>query len=190
MASDAPEVTALLQRWRAGESEALEQLIPIVYAELHKIADAYLRRERDAGVLQPTALIHEAYLKLVGERVPDWKSRAHFYGVAARRMREILVDHARRAGAAKRGGAWRAVSLDQATLFSDSRPDEFLLFDSLLERLAGFDARKARVLELHFFAGMTVDETAEALEVSPRTVARDLTLAQAWLRSELSERPG
>ena len=187
--STGSEVTDLLKRWRAGDGAALEELIPIVYAELRKIADAYLRRERNPGLLQPTALIHEAYLKLIGERVPDWKSRAHFYGVAARRMREILVDHARRAGAAKRGGEWRAVTLEEATLYSDSRPDEFLLFDSLLGKLAGFDARKAQVIELHYFGGLTVEETGEALGVSQRTVARDLALAEAWLRSELGARP-
>ena len=175
MSPDAADVTIWLRRWRAGDEGALEPLVALVYGELRRIADAYLRRERDAGVLQPTALVHEAYLRLVGEKTPEFENRVHFYAIAARRMREILVDHARRAHAAKRGGDWKAVSLDEATLLSDSRPDEFLLFDSLLERLQALDERKARICELHFFAGMTVDEAASALGISPRTAARQLS---------------
>lgn len=180
-----PDITRLLVDWSEGRREALDQLMPVVYQELHKIAGSYLRRERAEHTLQPTALIHEAYLRLVGSDVPSFRSRSHFYGVAAHVMRQILVEHARARGAAKRGGGERKVSLDDVTLFSAERTADLVALDDALTRLGAFDERKSKVIELRFFGGLSLDETAEALGVSVATISRELRLAQAWLQREL-----
>jgi RNA polymerase sigma factor (TIGR02999 family) len=181
-------VTELLLDWRKGDKAALDRLIPVVYQELRKLARKYLGNERPSATLQPTALIHEAYIRLLGQEMPEWKNRAHFYGVAAHLMREILVDHARRHRAEKRGGKNQMVPLDEAAVFSTERFDEFLNLDRALQELATFDARKCKVLELHYFGGLSQEEAAEVLGVSERTVRRDLRLAQAWLQKELVSR--
>jgi RNA polymerase sigma factor (TIGR02999 family) len=180
-----PDITRLLVDWSEGRREALDQLLPAIYQELHKIAGSYLRRERADHTLQPTALIHEAYLRLVGPNVPSFKSRTHFYGVAAHVMRQILVEHARARGAAKRGAGGRKVSLDDITLFSTERTADLVALDDALTTLAGFDERKSKVIELRFFAGLSLDDTADALGVSVATISRELRLAQAWLQREL-----
>jgi len=176
-------VTALLQEWRGGDREALELLTPVVYAELRSLAHRYMRGERAGHLLQTTALVHEAYLKLVGLDM-QWNGRVHFFAVAARLMRRVLVDFARERDSAKRGGGLAHVSLDEA-LVSSQKSLDVVVLDDALERLAAFDPRKARVVELRFFAGLTIDETAEVLELSHATVERDLKLARAWLAREL-----
>jgi RNA polymerase sigma factor (TIGR02999 family) len=180
-----PDITRLLVDWSEGRREALDQLMPAIYQELHKIAGSYLRRERAEHTLQPTALIHEAYLRLVGPNLPSFKSRTHFYGVAAHVMRQILVEHARARGAAKRGAGGKKVSLDDVTLFSAERTADLVALDDALTTLAGFDERKSKVIELRFFAGLSLDDTADALGVSVATISRELRLAQAWLHREL-----
>ena len=180
-----PDITRLLVDWSEGRRDALDQLMPVIYQELHKIAGSYLRRERAEHTLQPTALIHEAYLRLVRPNVPSFKSRTHFYGVAAHVMRQILVEHARARGAAKRGAGGRKVSLDDVTLFSEERTADLVALDDALTTLAGFDERKSKVIELRFFAGLSLDDTADALGVSVATIGRELRLAQAWLQREL-----
>jgi RNA polymerase sigma-70 factor (ECF subfamily) len=182
-----PPVTQLLQDWRKGDKTALDQLVPIVYSELHKMAGHYLRKERAEHTLQPTALIHEAYLRLVGQDMPDWKSRTHFFGVAAHVMRQVLVDHARKHRASKRGGSRQKVTLEDAIVFSRDSAEDFLALDEALTALAQFDPRKCRVIELRFFAGMSVEEMAEELGISVATIGRDLRLAQAWLKREMSK---
>lgn len=180
-----PDITRLLVDWSEGRREALDQLMPVVYQELHKIAGSYLRRERAEHTLQPTALIHEAYLRLVAPNVPSFRNRSHFYGVAAHVMRQILVEHARARGAAKRGGGGHKVSLDDVTLFSEERTADLVALDNALTTLEAFDERKSKVIELRFFGGLSLDETAEALGVSVATISRELRLAQAWLQREL-----
>jgi RNA polymerase sigma factor (TIGR02999 family) len=180
-----PDITRLLVDWSEGRRDALDQLMPAIYQELHKIAGSYLRRERAEHTLQPTALIHEAYLRLVQPNVPSFKSRTHFYGIAAHVMRQILVEHARARGAAKRGAGGRKVSLDDVTLFSEERTADLVALDDALTTLAGFDERKSKVIELRFFAGLSLDDTADALGVSVATIGRELRLAQAWLQREL-----
>jgi RNA polymerase sigma factor (TIGR02999 family) len=178
-------VTELLQDWRAGDRAALDNLIPLVYGELRRIADGYLRRERPDHTFRPTDLVDEAYLRLAGAQ-PDIRDRLHFFAVAARVMRQILVDHARRCSAAKRGNAERHVTFDDR-LAADTRPDAFLELDSALEALSRFDERKARAIELHYFGGLTHDEVAEVLGVHVNTVASDLRLAEAWIHRQLRE---
>lgn len=178
------EVSRLLLAWRSGEREALERLLPLVYDELHALARRQLRGERPDHTLQPTALLHEAYLRLVGSDVA-WEGRVHFLAVAAQVMRHILVDHARARARAKRGGGAERVTLDEALSSVADRPDDLLALDEALERLGAFDERKARVVELHYFGGLTYDEVAGALDVSPATVDRELRLAKAWLYREL-----
>ncbi|MEK7834342.1 MAG: ECF-type sigma factor, partial [Acidobacteriota bacterium] len=157
------EVTQLLVNWRQGDEDALAQLMPIVYQELRKIADSYLRRERSDHTLQPTALIHEAYLRLIDQNIEQWQSRAHFYGVAARLMRQILVEHARNRSAGKRGGDVAKLALDEALDYSQDQAAELVALDDALTALAAFDARKCRVIELRYFGGMSLEETATAL---------------------------
>ena len=182
------DITRLLLDWSKGNKAALDQLIPIVYQELQKIAGSYLRGERQEHTLQPTALIHEAYLRLVRQELPEWRSRGHFYGVAAQIMRQVLVDHARTQAAAKRGGGEGKLSLDDVTLFSKDRSSDLVALDDALKTLEALDARKARVIELRFFGGLSMEETAEALGVSVATVGREAQTAQAWLHRELSKR--
>jgi RNA polymerase sigma factor (TIGR02999 family) len=178
-------VTQLLLDWSRGNKAALDQLMPIVYQELRQLAKSYLKRERPDHTLQPTALIHEAYLRLIEQDMPDWQSRTHFFGVAARLMRQVLVDHARSYCAAKRGGSRQKLSLDEAVVFSYHQADQLIALDTALDKLAAFDERKCRIIEMRAFAGMSVEETAAALGISAPTVKRELRLAKAWLLREL-----
>jgi RNA polymerase sigma-70 factor, ECF subfamily len=179
------DVTALLSELTKGNPEAGTKLIPLVYDELRRLANGYMRRERTGHTLQATALVHEAYLKLLDQRSVDWQNRAHFFGIAAQVMRRVLIDHARGHVREKRGGGAEAVPLDEALVFSPERSEEFLELDSALEKLAALDPRQAKVVEMRFFGGLTVEETAEVLGISPKTVKRDWTVAKAWLHGEL-----
>lgn len=183
------EITRLLGELRAGRQDAASRLVPVVYGELRRMAAHYMRWERQDHTLQPTALVHEAYLRLVGQR-EDWRNRAHFFGVAAQLMRRILVDHARGHQAEKRGGAWPKVSLDEAFVYSQEKSGELLAIDEALARLEQWDPRQSRIVELRFFVGLTVEETAEVLGVSPKTVKRDWSVARAWLRGEMEKGKG
>lgn len=180
------EITRLLKAWGAGDSAALERLMPAVYHELRRRARAYMRHQPSDHTLQPTALVHEAVLQLVDTTAIDWQDRAHFFAVCAQVMRRILVDSARARGAAKRGGGTPKVNIDDAPGIHAERDREIVAIDDALEVLAAMDARKARVIELRFFGGLSVEETAAALDVSPQTVMRDWKLARAWLTREIS----
>lgn len=182
------EITPLLLRWSQGDETALNLLLPIVYQELHRLAQSYLRRERADHTLQPTALINEAYLRLVKQDFPEWQSRNHFFGVAARLMRQILVEHARTHTAAKRGGGAVELELDEAWQYSDEKAADFVALDDALQALAQLDERKVRILELRYFGGMSLEETATALNLSVATVHKQTRLARAWLHRELSEK--
>jgi len=179
------DITALLKDWSGGDREALERLLPAVYGELKRLAASYLRSERPDHTLQPTALVHEAYLRLQGQRSVVWSNRAHFYGIAARIMRRILVDHARRRGAAKRDGAALRVTLVDADAGADDRAPELIALDSALTTLEELDPQQARIVELRFFGGLTVEETADAAGISTATVKREWRTARAWLRREI-----
>jgi len=179
------EITQLLRRWSQGDSSALDQLMPIVLRELRKLAGGYLKGERPNHTLQPTALINEAYLRLVAQDFPEWQSRTHFFGVAAQLMRQILVDHARSHAAAKRGQNAPRLSLEEAAEFSGEQAGEIIMLDDALTSLARLDDRKARVVEMRYFGGLTVEEIAAALGVSTATVTREMRLAQAWLLREM-----
>lgn len=190
--SDTPgprsDVTQLLQRSRCGDREALDLLMPLVYHELHRMATRYMTGERAGHTLQSTALVHEAYVRLVDQRVADWQNRAQFFGLAAQAMRRILVDHARRRGRAKRGSAEPRVELgviDPAAPPDAIDREDAVALDVALTRLEAIDPGQARIVELRFFGGLGVEETAEILSVSPSTVKREWTLARAWLRREL-----
>ena len=180
------DITQLLRRWNEGDRAALDQLMPVVYQELRKLAAGYLREERPDHTLQPTALINEAYLRLVRQDFPEWQSRKHFYGVAAQLMRQVLVEHARARATAKRGGGAHKLSLDEAPVFSQERDADLVALDEALTALAKFDERKARVVELRYFGGLSVEEVAGALDISAATVGREMRMAQAWLRRELN----
>ena len=180
------EITAMLRSWNAGDQAAFESLIAVVYAELRRLADSYLRRERPGHTLQATALIHEAYLRLAAQHSLEWQSRSHFFGVAAHLMRLILADHARAHQAAKRGGGGDKITFDETTIASANHLEDLLALEEALTRLASFDERRCRMLEMRFFGGMTPEETAEALGVSEPTVRRELRLAKAWLRQQLT----
>ena len=188
MQPSSAEVTRLLVELRSGNPEAEAKLIPLVYQHLHRLAASYMRGERPDHTLQTTALVNEAYLRLVPQKETGWRDRAHFFGVAARLMREILVEHARARHAGKRGGKAEKLSLDQALEFSPARSRELIELDVALECLGRLDPQQARVVELRFFGGLTVEETAEVLGISPRTVKRDWAVARAWLHGELSEK--
>jgi len=174
-------LTELLQEWQHGDKEALDKLTPLVYDELRRIAHRYVRRERDGHTLETTALVNEAYLRLVGQQKIEWQNRAHFFGVMAQVMRHILIDHARRRHYAKRGGEAVHVSLDEANVMSLERAAELVALDEALDELARLDPRKSRVVELRYFGGLSLEETAEVLEVSIMTVRRDWRAAKAWL---------
>lgn len=178
-------ITELLVRWRGGDRCALDELMPLVYAELRRLADRYLRREGRGHTLQATALVNEAYLRLVGEQGVEWENRAHFFGIAARRMRQILVEHARAKRAEKRGGAEYMLSLAAAERHATREDVNLLALDDALRSLEEFDERKCRVVELLYFGGLTIEEAAEALRVSPATIKRDWSMARAWLRREV-----
>ena len=184
--SPSKEVTNLLVEWKQGNKEAMDMLTPLVYNELRRLAERYLRNERSAQTLQPTALVHEAYLRLVAQNMPDWESRAHFFGVAAHLMRQILVDHARKHRSAKRGGGAEKLNIDEIVGLGVDRPTDIIALDDSLKALAEIDERKARVIELRFFGGLSVEETAVALGISAATVGREQRLAKAWLHRELS----
>jgi RNA polymerase sigma factor (TIGR02999 family) len=183
------QITDLLIAWSGGHREALDDLMPAVYADLRRLAAGYMQRESDGHPLQPTALVSEAYLRLVDQRRVMWRNRAHFFGVAAGMMRRILVDYARRRRAERRGRDWQRVTLTGLDIASDepSQIDVLALHESL-EQLAAFDSQQARIVELRYFGGLTIDETAEVVGVSEATVAREWTIAKAWLRATLSER--
>jgi RNA polymerase sigma factor (TIGR02999 family) len=182
-------VTELLLRWRGGDRQALDALMPLVYAELRRLAQHYIRQERPDHTLQSTALVHEAYVRLVGQNLPEWRSRAHFFGVAAQLMRQILVDHARHRQAEKRGGAAPCkLTLDEGLLQTPDRDLDVILLDDALRDLAALDPQQSRIVELRFFAGLTIDDTSEVMGISPATVSRDWTSARAWLHREISRR--
>ncbi len=181
-------MTRLLHRWRAGDEDAFRDLMDLVYRDLRRRADAYLRRERSDHSLAPTGLVHETYLKLVGEAHLPWSDRSHFFAVAARAMRQILVDHARRRAAAKRGGAAERVTLRDAAGPAPDEAADLVALDAALERLAALDPEQARLVELRYFAGLTIEETAEALGSSPATVKRSWASARAFLFAELNGR--
>jgi RNA polymerase sigma factor (TIGR02999 family) len=176
------ETTRLLSQWRAGDPEALGRLLPIVYEELRRLASSYMRSERPDHLLQTTALVHEAYLRLVDQTDAGYETRSQFFAVAAQVMRHVLVDYARARCRAKRGGGVVPLSLEDVAVISDERADEVVAVDAALEGLMAFDVRKGRIFELRHFGGLSVEEAAEVLKISPATVARDWRMAKAWLR--------
>jgi len=186
MMPSAQQVTQLLIEWGNGNHAALEELMPVVYAELHKMAKRYMGQQNPNHTLQTTALIHEAYLRLAGDSARHWQNRAHFYGVAAKAMRHVLVDHARTTHAAKRGGSMRPLRFDEEIDTSGERMGQLIALDDALTDLAKLHPRQSEVIELRFFGGLSVEETAELLKVSPETVMRDWRIAKAWLHSELN----
>src|SRR6476620_6957739 len=180
------QVTQLLVDWSSGDTGALDKLIPLVQPELHRLAHYYMRREGEGHTLQTTALVNEAYLQFVDKTHPRWQNRPHFFAVAAQLMRRIMVDHARQRHALKRGGAALKVTLDEAALVTETRSEELLALDEALDRLAAQDPRKSQIVELRYFGGLTVEETAEFLKLSQRTVEREWNMAKAWLYRALS----
>lgn len=180
------QVTRLLVDWSQGKKEALDALTPLVYDELRKLAAGYLSGERNAATLQPTALVNEAYIRLVAQDLPDWNSRAHFFGVAAQLMRQILVDHARKHRSQKRGGGASKAELNEALHISPQPDASIIALDDALKALAIIDPRKAKVIELRYFGGLSHQETADALEISLATVGREQRLAEAWLHKEMN----
>ncbi len=188
-----PEVTQLLHAWRNGDQAAFDQLLPLVYDELRRLAHGYLRRERQGHTLQTSALVHEAYLRLIkpaGTEGDEFENRAHFFAIAAHTMRRVLVDTARRRKFAKRGGAVQHVELEEAATLAAGRDAELVALDDALQELNRLDQRKCRVMELRYFGGLSVEETAVALGISPATVMRDWNTARAWLRRELTRGDG
>ncbi len=181
------DVTQMLNEWGQGHREALDRLMPLVYDELRRLADHYLRRERPDHTLEATGLVHEAYLRLVDQKNVHWQSRAHFFGIAANLMRRILVDYARRHHAAKRGEAVEKLSLDEAVSLAEAREVGLVALDDSLTSLAVIDPQQSRIVELRFFGGLTIEETAEVLGVSPATVFYEWSLARAWLHRQLRQ---
>jgi RNA polymerase sigma factor (TIGR02999 family) len=182
------DVTQLLNRLSSGDQNALSELIPVVYDELHRLAAFHLQRERPEHTLQTTALVHEAYVRLVDQKEVQWKNRGHFFAVAAQAMRRVLVDYARRHQALKRGSSLPKISLDEAIAISHEDMHHVLLLDELLTRLSTIDPAESRIVELRFFGGLTVEETAEAMGISAATVKREWSVARAWLLREINER--
>lgn len=180
------EVTQLLVAWSNGDSSARDALMPLVHDELRRLAHRYMGRERGNHTLQTSALVNEAYLRLIDQKDVHWQNRAHFFGIAARIMRRILVDYARKRGFAKRGGNLQPVTLDEAMIVSPERAAEVVALDDALNCLAELDQRKSQIIELRFFGGLSIEETAEVLGVSAGTVMRDWTFAKAWLRREIT----
>lgn len=179
------EVTLLLAKLRCGGDDAAGQLLPLIYQELKRLAGSYMRRERPDHTLQATALVHEAFIKMTGQDAGAFESRSHFFGVAAQVMRHILVDHARAKNSHKRGGLAPKVALDERLVISDEQSGEVLALHEALERLDKLSPRQAKIVEMRYFAGLSIAEIAEVLDVTPRTVNRDWSIAQAWLRKEL-----
>jgi len=185
--SSNPDITQLLKDWSDGDGQAPAQLMPLVYQELRRLADHYMSHERVSHTLQPTALVNEAYLRLIDQTRVNWQNRAHFFGIAAQLMRRILLDHARAHHAGKRGGVAKRLSLDEAAILPEERASDLIALDEALEELAKFDERKSKIVELRFFGGLGVDETAEVLDIHRATVLRDWSVAKAWLHRELSK---
>ena len=181
----AHDITQLLREWANGAPSALETLTPLVYKELRRLAGSYMRSESPGHTLQPTALVHEAFLRMVARDVPDCQNRAHFYGVASHLMRQILIDHARTRNAEKRGGGKAPISLEENLIVSREREADLVALDDAMQRLSALDPRKTQVVELRFFGGLSVEESAEVLKVSEVTVRRDWQFAKAWLVREL-----
>jgi RNA polymerase sigma-70 factor (ECF subfamily) len=186
--SKSQEVTELLQKWSDGDVQALEELTPVIYSELHRIAKRYMSRERDGHTLQTTALVNEAYLRLIDWKTAKWENRAHFFGVSAQLMRRILVDFARRRPKASNDEAVRHVELEEALTISVNRDHDLVALDEALTELAKFDERKAKIVELKFFGGLSVEETAEVLDIAGITVLREWQKAKAWLYRELNQK--
>lgn len=182
MTASPHEVTQMLVAWGDGDSAALDRLMPLVYEELHRLAHHYMSREHPGHTLQTSALVNEAYLRLIDQKNVHWQNRAHFFGIAAQLMRQILVDYARKRRSQKRGGGALKVSFDEAIIVSKERLTEVIALDDALKSLAEIDPRKSQMVELRFFGGLSIEETAEVLKVSPATVMRDWTLAKAWLK--------
>jgi RNA polymerase sigma-70 factor (ECF subfamily) len=182
-------VTALLRAWAGGRPDAADRLVPLIYQQLRHRAAAHLRRERRGHTLQPTALVHETYLRLADQRHVDWKNRAQFFGLASEMMRRVLVDHARRRKMHKRSGQWLRIPLGDALASAPAQDLDVLALDELLVRLAAFDARKSRVVELRYFGGLTLEEIAGVLDIAPRTIEREWRAARAWLHSQLADAP-
>jgi len=185
MVRTSAEVTRLLKQWSNGEEQALDRLVPQIQRELRKLAASYLRKERRDHTLQATALVNEAFIKLIDQRAVRWQNRAHFFGIAAQAMRRILVDHARAHTAGKRGDGARKVPLDEAILVGGPVDIDVLALDEALTRLAEVDPQQSRVVELRFFGGLTMEETAEVMHISPATVGREWRMAKAWLFAEM-----
>jgi RNA polymerase sigma factor (TIGR02999 family) len=186
MALPTQNVTQLLAAWAKGDRAAHEQLLPLVHQELRRLANYHFRRERPGHTLQATALVNEAYLRLIDQKHVDWQNRAHFFGIASQLMRRILIDYARARRVDKRGGDASRVSLHDETVMTAERSEELVALDEALNRLAAFDPRKSQVVELRFFGGLNIEETAEVLKISPNTVMRDWNMAKAWLHRELT----
>ncbi len=182
-----PSVTALLGQWRSGDAQALDRLLPLVYRELRRVAGSYLRRERSDHTLQSTALVHEAYLRLAGPEAPEWRNRAHFFGVAANLMRQILVEHARARHAEKRGGHAVKISLEDSPDLPITIDLDVLALDDAMQRLALMDPQQAQIVELRFFGGLSIEDSAEVLGISPATIKRHWSSARAWLYREMTE---
>ena len=185
--AESADVTALLRAWAGGQPGAGDELVPIIYQHLRRRAAAYLRDERRNHTLQPTALVNEAYLRLVDQHDVLWQNRAQFFGLASQMMRRILVDHARRRNMHKRSGQWLRVSLDDHARPATAADFDVLALDELLIRLAAFDARKSRIVEMRYFGGLSLEETAGVLDIAPRTVEREWRAARAWLHSQLTQ---
>ncbi len=184
--SEADHVTDLLLKWSNGDKAALDELMPLIHGELRRLAHRYMSRERDGHTLQTTALVNEAYLRLVNRQRMQWQNRAHFFAIAAQSMRSILVDHARSQASAKRGGGAGKIEFDEALIVSQQRAAEVVAVDEALHRLAEIDPLQSRLVELRFFGGLTIDETAKVLELSPATIKREWATAKAWLFHELN----
>ncbi len=187
MASDSDKVTRLLLEWGEGNQQALEALVPLIYKELRNLAHNFLYRERPGHTLQTTALVHEAYLKLIDQNDARWQNRAHFFAIAAQAMRRILIDSARKHAAAKRGGPQEKLSLDEVADIALEPDINLLKLDEALHELAKIDPRQSRIVELRYFGGLTIEETAEVISVSPATVKREWMMARAWLHQEITE---
>lgn len=185
--SQSPEqMTRLLLDWGKGDQAALDELMPLIEQELHRIAHQYMNREGPGHTLQTTALVNEAYMRLIDQKSVRWQNRAHFFAIAAQTMRRILIDHARKSARAKRGGKARKISLDEVAVLTQERASELVALDEALERLAAIDPRRGQVVELRFYGGLSNDEIAEVLNISPNTVMRDWNMARAWLYRELA----
>jgi RNA polymerase sigma-70 factor, ECF subfamily len=186
MTQSPQQTTQLLVAWGRGDQAARDELMPLVYEELRRLAHHYMKQERPDHTLQTSALVHEAYVRLVGQKEIHWQNRAHFFGIAARLMRQILVDYARKRRYAKRGGDERRVSLDEANILSKERAADVVALDEALKSLAEIDPRQSQIVELRFFGGLSIEETAEVLGVSPGTVMADWTIAKAWLHRAIT----